>query len=253
MKDLHKILTVKSLKPKIWNPNSRIMDEEPHTIKTLTPFTPDEKFLVFKRKIIAPLLRSQKNKNTLTSQKEDRWLVKTSNNDILGPYTKSEMKQFIDNNKFTDAYMKRDYDKDFVDFQILCSIPDFLESEKTDEFFKEINDKLENLQIEDKPSSMQNNTENNTFLVKERTRFCKCTEFLLLKKININIDLLIKKLYGKNRETAVNLVGFLTNLKIEDCEKLVNLIILESKNSVIADDNGFIKTHKKNSKKQYKY
>ncbi|WUR04002.1 uncharacterized protein VNE69_07071 [Vairimorpha necatrix] len=251
MKDLHRILDYKSEKPLVWNSNIKILDITSHNIKTLEPFTAEEKYLIFKRKIIAPLIRPQKyyQKKNIKQFEDDRWLIKSKDDVILGPYTKSEMQEKINNNELVGTKIKRDYDRDFINYEIINEIPDFLNSQKLNDIFDTKD--LESSKIEDaQPFNDNKHVENNKFVVGDRNGFFKCTEYLKYKKIPCKIEVLIKKLYGKDREASVNLIGILTNLKMEDCERLVELIILESGNSVIVDSNGFIKAHNKYTKKK---
>jgi hypothetical protein len=258
MKDLYKILDVKPIRPIEWSYDSRILKDVCHTIRTLVPFTPEEKYLVFKRKIISILPRNQKvyQKKINKSIEEERWLIRDKKEKIFGPFTKSEMRDKITNNELNDLYIKRDFDKDFIEYETISrEVPNFLDSDKLNDFFNlnSLSLEVEGISLSDTDKKNRHDElqpfVTNKFKVEERSGFYKCTEFLRYKKVNMNIDVIVKKLYGKSREASVNLIGFMTNLSLSDSERLVDLIIEESKNSVIVDKEGFMKVHKKYTKK----
>lgn len=323
MKEFFKILELKPVKPIVWNFNSKILQEKSHTIKLLLPYTHEEKLIIFKRKIIAISAKPYQKKQT-----QERWLVKSDDNTILGPFTKNEMKSKSDE-EMKNCMIKRDFDKEFVKYEkIKEDMPNFLESEKLNEYFNLQNlsniettsnssalnssvsdnssirtqnssasDCTSNIsQISDLCSSFynssnssgvgenlnnksydsnissgfncithitkNNNTNNKTFTstnteqieksIKKLTidhKLKQSKKFLKSKNESCNIHFLFRKLHGKNQKSAVNIVKTFGNLNAEDAKKLVELIVKETGNSVLVDNEGFIKAQKKFNKK----
>lgn len=263
MKEFFKILELKPQKPTIWNFNSKILQEKSHTIKTLVPYTQEEKFIVFKRKIIALSSKSYQKK-----QIQERWLVKSSDNIILGPFTKNEMKSKSDE-ELKDCMIKRDFDKEFVKYEkIKEELPDFLDSDKLNDYFSSVENSCINSSsgsINCSTNSDLSNTSNNSSSKTQNlsaeqieknikklsldSNLKLSKNFLSLKNESCDINSLLKKIQGMNQNTAISIIKTNGNLSTEDSKRFIELLIKETGNSVLVDNEGFIKAQKKFNKK----
>lgn len=284
MREFHKMLDVSQEKPSDWVPDPRIVNEEEGPAKILTSFTPEEKHLIFKRRILMLLpKKGPHRRNRQMPEEEEKksvfWLIKNQESKILGPFTGSEMEEKIKEGELVGLEIKRDDDKEFVCYDSLSKVvANPLDIQEYEKFIRENETKEE----EDKPSkspitgsrydilfvddskakdeSLYKNfvkdfrtslAEKKNVFQMDNCTFLKSREFLKKRNCHIEIQSIVQKIYGKTKANATNIICLLTMMNKEDCESLLNLITSESMRELLSDNNpdGFVKVLKKHTRR----
>ncbi|EOB11201.1 hypothetical protein NBO_1451g0001 [Nosema bombycis CQ1] len=282
MREFHKILDVTAVKPNDWVHDSRIVCKEDGPAKILTSFTQEEKHLIFKRKILVVLpKRNIIRRNRFSEEDKDIfWLIKDKEGRLLGPFTSKEMQNKASEGGLKGLSIKRDDDKDFIEYDKiskdfenvfdLSSFEKFLtkgadqrkEEQKPQNCLSPSSgsrydilfvdeDETQKPKDHTKPFHKNQNDTKNVFNVENGGTFTKSKAFLKNKNCQIDVQNIIQRIYGKTRTNAINVLSFLSStMNKQDCEQLIDFLVNESGKEILADSSdGFIKVFKKNLRK----
>ncbi len=183
-------------------------------------------------------------------KKSYNWFVKKGQNHSDGPFTDSEMKRLSDDGSLVDTLIRRDFDKGFVEYnKMIKEYPNFFLLKNLNKYFKE-----NQILIENEEESVKDNC----FDIKETDYSPNPKLKNFLENCNVHIDplVMIQNIKNMRKNNAIRKLKEITDLEINECTILVELLIESSKTQILSDvdKNGFIinnrttKNYQKNRK-----
>lgn len=177
------------------------------------------------------------------------WLVKKGTG-VYGPFTEREMREKMCRGELEDSLVGRDTDKGFVPYSSICTdLGDFLSSGRLDEYFEEkvVVERTATKQQEffDDLSSVSVKIGGSGDV--ERSRVlegcAKTRSFLHSRNPSVSLNYLGNRIHGKSFSDAVCTICSSTGLKRDEGEVLLNMLLDESKLSILSDvcPDGFVK------------
>lgn len=159
------------------------------------------------------------------------WFIKEGES-IKGPFNDKEIEDFIKSigNRGSLIFLKRDFDKGFVNLKEILSVFPSLPNSVN---FKELNKYfMENQIIEKKDSVDKDDFFEETFVFEKNTRL---TNFLRTHNICASIGYIIKSITNKKKAHAIDLVQRITGLDKSVNSALIDLIVESAGKQILLD------------------
>jgi hypothetical protein len=242
--------------------------------KLFQDYTPDEKFCISRRRILAivgkkPLSGQKKgarreesmwdvdlskadewhfdSKGNFTVGKSTEmpsqsWLV-SKNSVIFGPYTERELRDRIDGGELKDALVKREDDRGFVHYEEIARDlgAEFYSSERLNGYFEEnvaaSKPVVTHAEFFDDLSSLslKSYAKKSTESFKVIEQCVRTKSFLLSKNSSIKLSQIEKGITGKTLSEAVSIVSRIVGLSRSESQELIELLLEESRLPILSN------------------